>query len=244
MATSNFPQQPAVSFPQAVDLAIFSSNQMAAVINGTATDVVLTEGGDIPSLRKALVDNFYFKSPIAWVSSGTETSFNQLRLFTSGGVSSWYYAPAATTLNPIPMTTTPVGDTNWRLYSPSGVDLTDLQTQVTAIQASDIIVKSRITALEGAWVWGGTHLLGWRKDPQGNIEQWGTSPATGATPAVITLPIPFPTAFVGIVGSQKAAAFGSGGEANTRFDTTSLSTFTIYSSSTGTFDYMWTARGY
>ena len=60
----NFPQYPATSFDQAVDLTIFSSNQLGDVINGDAISVVNTESGDIPTLRKALVDNFYFKNGI------------------------------------------------------------------------------------------------------------------------------------------------------------------------------------
>ena len=62
MAT--FPTYPATSLEQGVDLVIFSSNQLHDVINGSATESIETESGLIPTLRKALVDNFFFKSPL------------------------------------------------------------------------------------------------------------------------------------------------------------------------------------
>lgn len=42
-----------------------------------------------------------------------------------------------------------------------------------------------------AWQTGGNTLTGWRKTPDGYIEQWGVSAAT-ATSVDITFPIPFP----------------------------------------------------
>lgn len=116
MATT-FPAYPATSFEQAVDLTIFSSNQLGDVINLDATSEIETETGLIPSLRKSLVDNFFFKSPIDWASGESETVFNQLRFFSNGVLSAYYYAPTATTVNPVPMGTTPVGDANWVIYS-------------------------------------------------------------------------------------------------------------------------------
>lgn len=116
MAT-NFPAYPATSFEQAVDLTIFASNQVGGVVNGDATSEVETENGNIPSLRKALVDNFYFKSPVAWAAGSTETVFNQLRFFSNGILSGYYYAPTATNTNAVPMGSTPSGDNNWVLYS-------------------------------------------------------------------------------------------------------------------------------
>lgn len=114
----NFPQYPATSFDQAVDLTIYSSNQLGDVINGDATSVVSTESGDIPTLRKALVDNFYFKNPIQWNPGNTNTVFNQLYVYDTDNINKgWYYAPTATATNPILMGDTPVGDANWKLYS-------------------------------------------------------------------------------------------------------------------------------
>lgn len=114
----NFPQYPATSFDQAVDLTIYASNQLGDVINGNATSVVSTESGDIPTLRKALIDNFYFKNPIQWNPGNTNTVFNQLYVFDTDNINKgWYYAPTATATNPILMGSTPVGDANWKLYS-------------------------------------------------------------------------------------------------------------------------------
>lgn len=112
-----FPTYPATSFEQAVDLAIFSSNQLGGVINGDATTEVETVNGNIPSVRKALVDNFFFKNPIPWAAGQAETVFNQLRYFENGILSAYYYAPSAATTNPVAMSNTPEGDSNWVLYS-------------------------------------------------------------------------------------------------------------------------------
>lgn len=115
MAT--YPVYPATTFTQAVELTIFASNQLHDVINGDALTTVETENGDIPTLRKALVDNFYFKTPITWVEGESSTVFNQLYYFDGTiATSGWYYAPQATLDNPIAMGSTPLGDDNWRLY--------------------------------------------------------------------------------------------------------------------------------
>ena len=118
MATT-YPTYPATTFEQAVELSIFASNQLHNVINGDATTTIETESGDIPSVRKALVDNFFFKTPIRWVSGNTSQVFNQLYYFYADEVvNGWYYAPSATTDNPITLGSTPVGDDNWILYTP------------------------------------------------------------------------------------------------------------------------------
>lgn len=118
MAT--YPVYPATTFTQAVELTIFASNQLHDVINGDALTTVETENGDIPTLRKALVDNFYFKTPVAWVTGETSTVFNQLYYYKETEiVAGWYYAPQATLDNPIPMGATPADDDNWRLYQPA-----------------------------------------------------------------------------------------------------------------------------
>lgn len=115
MAT--YPVYPATTFTQAVELTIFASNQLHDVINGDALTTVETENGDIPTLRKALVDNFYFKTPINWVEGESATVFNQLYYFEGSiATSGWYYAPQATLDNPIAMGSTPLDDDNWRLY--------------------------------------------------------------------------------------------------------------------------------
>lgn len=115
MAT--YPVYPATTFTQAVELTIFASNQLHDVINGDALTTVETENGDIPTLRKALVDNFYFKTPINWAEGESATVFNQLYYFDGTlATSGWYYAPQATLDNPIAMGSTPLDDDNWRLY--------------------------------------------------------------------------------------------------------------------------------
>lgn len=120
MATT-FPYYPATTFEQAVELAIFSSNQLHQIINSDATSEVETENGDIPSVRKALVDNLYFKTPaIIWQEGLTSTIFNQLYYYDSdddNSVSGYYYAPTATSSNPISVGADPYQDSNWRLYS-------------------------------------------------------------------------------------------------------------------------------
>lgn len=116
MATT-FPKYPATSLQQGVDLVIYSGNQAHDIINGDATQTVETENGPVPSIRKALIDNFYFKTPIDWAEGENETVFNQLRFFENGILSGYYYAPTATVTNPVPMGTSPGGDNNWVLFS-------------------------------------------------------------------------------------------------------------------------------
>ena len=117
MATT-YPNYPATTFEQAVELAIFSSNQLHNIINADSLSTVATEDGDIPSVRKALIDNLYFKTPITWTEGSTNTTFNQLYYFYQDGVvNGYYFAPTASTTNPITLGSTPVDDDNWRLYT-------------------------------------------------------------------------------------------------------------------------------
>lgn len=104
-----------LTYSQAVEQTIIAGEQIHQIVNGTATtEVIVEDGSKVPSVRKALVDNFYFKDPIAWQSGQTENVFNQLRQFTDG---SWWYAPSATVISPVSMGATPVGDSLWRLYT-------------------------------------------------------------------------------------------------------------------------------
>lgn len=103
------------TYQEAVEKAIIASEQLHQVINGIATtEITVEDGSKIPSVRKALVDNFYFKDPIDWQIGQTESVFNQLRKFTDG---SWWYAPTSTATNPITMGATPIGDPLWHVYS-------------------------------------------------------------------------------------------------------------------------------
>lgn len=102
------------TYQVAVEQTIIAGEQIHQIVNGTATtEVTVEDGSKIPSVRKALIDNFYFKDPIAWQIGQTENVFNQLRQFTDG---SWWYAPSATASNPISMGVTPVGDSLWKIY--------------------------------------------------------------------------------------------------------------------------------
>lgn len=103
-----------LTYSAAVEQTITAGEQIHQIVNGTATtEVTVEDGSKVPSIRKALLDNFYFKDPIAWQVGHTENVFNQLRQFTDG---SWWYAPSATASNPISMGGTPVGDSLWKIY--------------------------------------------------------------------------------------------------------------------------------
>ena len=103
------------TYSEAVEQTITAGEQIHQIVNGTATtEVTVEDGSKVPSIRKALLDNFYFKDPIAWQVGQTENVFNQLRQFTDG---SWWYAPSATASNPVSMGSTPVGNPLWKVYS-------------------------------------------------------------------------------------------------------------------------------
>lgn len=109
-----YPTYPVTTLAQAEDMIIFTSNQIHDVMNADATSVIEAEDGAIPSVRKALVDNMYFKTPQDWVASTQTTDPLQLKQFTDGG---WYFAPTATVSTPVSLGVTPVGDTNWKPWS-------------------------------------------------------------------------------------------------------------------------------
>lgn len=108
----------ATSYSEAVEQAIISSNQLHDLVNGAGdAEVTVEDGSTIPTVRKALIENFYFKSPIDWEQGKNETVFNQLRFFDNGPLSGYYYAPRATASSPMPMGATPATDPNWVLYA-------------------------------------------------------------------------------------------------------------------------------
>ncbi len=108
----------ATSYSGAVEQTITASNQLHDIINGAGdVEVAVEDGSTIPTVRKALIDNFFFKSPVPWQQGQNETVFNQLRFFQNGSLSGYYYAPTARASTPVPMTQSPETDPNWHLYS-------------------------------------------------------------------------------------------------------------------------------
>lgn len=106
------------NFEVAVDRVILDSERLHKVINGSPVDTVTVEdGSEIPSLRKALADNLYFKTPaMPWVPGTVSTVFNQLYSFRSVIGVQWWYAPMATAESPVSLPVDPTNNVNWRLY--------------------------------------------------------------------------------------------------------------------------------
>ena len=104
-------------YARAEETAYVAAEQLHRVFNGTAEEEVMADDGLIPSIRKALVDNFYFLDPIAWEVDVTESVFNQPRVFTNPTAPedvTYWFAPAATSKQLIPMGGSPFGDDNWQ----------------------------------------------------------------------------------------------------------------------------------
>ncbi len=112
MANANYPPR---SLDQATTLFTEDSKIIHDVVNGDATtEVTVDDNNTLPSIRKTLVDNFHFLSPLDWNATGNTEVFNQLFKFTDG---LFYYAPTALAGVPVVMGATPVGDPLWVLYS-------------------------------------------------------------------------------------------------------------------------------
>ena len=178
----------ALTYQAAVEQTITAGEQIHQIVNGTATtEVTVEDGSKVPSVRKALLDNFYFKDPIAWQVGQTESVFNQLRKFTDG---SWWYAPSATASNPISMGATPVGNNNWKVYSLDAVVKLTPQLRealrrsyaeagynlVGTFGAGCTLVSTNDVALDEAtgkaYSWGGSFL------PSGKPVPAGSTPAS------------------------------------------------------------------
>lgn len=110
-------------FEQAVDQVIEDSERLHKVVNGSATDTVIVEDGStIPTLRKALLDNVYFKTPPQPWAAGTQaTVFNQLYSFTNSAGTFWWYAPGASPSTPVTLPADPSTSTAWKVYNDSVV---------------------------------------------------------------------------------------------------------------------------
>lgn len=108
---------------EAVDQIILDSRRLHLIVNGTATEQAVTEDGSlIPTVRKAIVDNFYFKTPpLPWRNGGSVIEFNQLYAFTDSNSNvTWWYAPGATTSNPVVMRDSPINDGKFRPFFDKG----------------------------------------------------------------------------------------------------------------------------
>lgn len=106
-----------------IDQLILDSARMHQIINGTAQQSVTVEdGSEVPTIRKAMVENFYYKTPaLPWVVGSQTQVFNQLYSFTqpiTNAITFWY-APGATVTNPITMGSSPFTDANWRVLADS-----------------------------------------------------------------------------------------------------------------------------
>ena len=191
------------TYREAVEQTITAGEQIHQIVNGTATtEVTVEDGSKVPSIRKALLDNFYFKDPIAWQVGQTENVFNQLRKFTDG---SWWYAPSATASNPISMGSTPVGNTLWKIYdfdaigkltpqirealrrsyAEAGYNLVDgsFETGGTLVNVNDVLLqKSTGKAFSGP---AGTVAAGTNPTSGGFVDQSGNTTVVIGTYALL-----------------------------------------------------------
>lgn len=105
----------------AVDQLVEDSERMHKIVNGTVSETVIVEdGSEIPTIRKALLDNVYFKTPPQpWIAGTQATVFNQLYAFTSSAGTFWWYAPGASPSTPVTLPTNPSTSTAWRVYNDS-----------------------------------------------------------------------------------------------------------------------------
>lgn len=111
------PTYPAITLQQATDLIISASSDIHDVINGLSTEeITLCDGSTIPTLRKALIDNFYFLPAIPYAEGVDNTVYNQLFNYNDLLI----YSPAATIDNPISSPEFPLETGNWVIFSNVG----------------------------------------------------------------------------------------------------------------------------
>lgn len=105
-------------FENAVDQVIVDSERLHNVVNGTAVEEVITEDGSpIPTVRKAMLDNIYFKTPpLPWTVGAVCTVFNQLYAFKSAAGTQWFYAPSASADNPVRLPADPTQSGYWKIF--------------------------------------------------------------------------------------------------------------------------------
>lgn len=105
-------------FENAVDQVIIDSERLHNVVNGSAVEEVITEDGSpIPTIRKAMLDNIYFKTPpLPWTVGAVCTVFNQLYAFESAAGTQWFYAPSASADNPVRLPADPTQSGYWKIF--------------------------------------------------------------------------------------------------------------------------------
>lgn len=119
---------------KAVDQIIEDSKRLHLIVNGKGTESAITEDGSlIPSVRKAIIDNFHFKTPpLPWRNGGSVTVFNQLYSFSDvAGKVTWWYAPGATSSAPVIMMDSPFNDVRFRLFVDNG-NIQDIFAPITS----------------------------------------------------------------------------------------------------------------
>lgn len=119
---------------QAIDQIIVDSKRLNIVVNGTGTDSATTEDGSlIPSVRKALLDNLYFKTPpLPWKAGTSVSVFNQLYAFSDvNGNVTWWYAPGATTATPVTMQADPYNDNKFKVFLDK-TNIADIYAPITS----------------------------------------------------------------------------------------------------------------
>lgn len=128
---------------QAVDQIIIDSKRLHTVVNGTGTEQAVTEDGSlIPSVRKALLDNLYFKTPpMPWKNGGSVNEFNQLYSFTDvSGNTTWWYAPGATVSNPVVMRDSPINDGKFKVF----LDKTNIADIYAPLNSPNFVGNPRV----------------------------------------------------------------------------------------------------
>lgn len=136
---------PATNETEATELLISASNQVHDIVNGGALATVTTDSGEIPSVRKALADTFLFLDPLPWDQGVSESAFNRLRMFNAN----LYWAPSATTVQPVIMGATPEGDPNWFLAPVTNTKYNDLPVKIPVVPyGQGTIVISPVTSQE------------------------------------------------------------------------------------------------
>jgi len=140
------PNYPADTLNKGVNLTIDNGNTWHQILNGADDETFEVDDGSVPSLRKSMKDNFYYKDPIDWVQNDPVTEFNQLVKFTDGTL---WVAPTARANNPILMGVTPVGDDLWKISFVSEAAAAE-RSAASAIESAGYADNAEASAIEAA----------------------------------------------------------------------------------------------